>query len=224
MVTELGEGVWWLDLGGVNAYLADDGVLTLIDAGTPRSADAIRQGVAEAGHDIGDVERVLLTHYDVDHVGALAALGLAPDATIHAGAADTGLVTGAEKPELSGHKGAIQRVAGAFVSTPDFPVEAIADGEGVGSFTASHTPGHTPGHTAFVSEALSAAFVGDLVFEGDGELSASPWLLSTDTDAARESVRELAERAPDVEILGMGHGVPFVRDGGERLAELADAL
>jgi glyoxylase-like metal-dependent hydrolase (beta-lactamase superfamily II) len=94
----------------------------------------------------------------------------------------------------------------------------------MGSFTASHTPGHTPGHTAFVSEALSAAFVGDLVFEGDGELSASPWLLSTDTDAARESVRELAERAPDVEILGMGHGVPFVRDGGERLAELADAL
>jgi glyoxylase-like metal-dependent hydrolase (beta-lactamase superfamily II) len=100
-------------------------------------------------------------------------------------------------------------------------VEPIADGEQVGSFTAYHTPGHTPGHTAFVSEEQSAGLLGDLVFEGDGTLAASPWLVSYDTAQVEKSVRSLAERVPAFGALGMGHGVPFVRDGDERLADLA---
>jgi glyoxylase-like metal-dependent hydrolase (beta-lactamase superfamily II) len=220
MATELVDGIHWFELRGVNAYLVADDVLTLVDAGTPFDARAIESEIEDAGHAVEDVERVLLTHYDLDHVGTLARL---PDldATIRAGAADAAILTGESAPPLSNHKGAFQRVTKPFVRSPDLPVEPIADGEEVGSFTTHHTPGHTPGHTAFVSEEQSAAFLGDLVFEDGGALTSSPWLMSYDTDEVETSVRSLAERVPEFDVLGMGHGVPFVRDGDERLADLA---
>ena len=222
MLTRLGDGTWWFDLSGVNAFLIEDDVLTLVDAGTPLDVGAIVAGIEKAGHAVADVERVLLTHYDMDHVGALSRLDNL-DAVVRTGAADAAMLTGETNPPWRNHKGALQRVTGLFVGC-DFPVAAIDDGETVGSFTAYHTPGHTPGHTAFVSEERSVGFLGDLVFEDGGALDASPWLVSYDTDEAAVSVRSLAERAPAFDMLGMGHGVPFVRDGDQRLADLAELL
>jgi glyoxylase-like metal-dependent hydrolase (beta-lactamase superfamily II) len=222
MPTPLDDGIRWLDLRGVNAYLIEDDVLTLIDAGTPLDAGAIVAGIEESGHAVADVERVLLTHYDIDHVGTLGRLDDL-DAVVRTGVADAAMLTGETKPPWRTHKGALQRATGPLVGC-DLPVAAIDDGETVGSFTAYHTPGHTPGHTAFVSEERSAGFLGDLVFEDGGALDASPWLVSYDTREAAASVRSLDERVPAFDVLGMGHGVPFVRDGDERLADLARAL
>lgn len=244
MVVELGEGVWWLDLGSVNAYLVDDpgplggatddddrgetereseddrsGGLTLIDAGTPRDAGAIATGVAEAGYTLSDVERVLLTHYDLDHVGGLARLG-GLDAPVSVGSADAPLLQG-KRPNWRNRKGALQFVTRPFVGDPDLPIEPLEDGATVGGFQAYHTPGHTPGHVAYVNEARSAAFLGDLVLERSGRLDASPWIISYDRRTVESSVRSLAERIPDVDIAAMGHGVPFVRDGSDRLRECA---
>lgn len=221
-VTRLRDGVWQLGLRGVNAYLADDdGTLTLLDAGLPRSGDAIRTGIDRAGYAVSDLSRVLVTHYDADHVGGLAGL---PHLPVHMGAADIPFYTGEEKPSFRNLKGALQRIGGIFVSPPQGEPRAVADGETVGSFTAYHTPGHTPGHTAFVSDELDAAFVGDLVEESSGRLEASPWYKCYDQERVRESIHDLADRAPAVEVLGMGHGTPFVRDGSVRLAELGERL
>jgi glyoxylase-like metal-dependent hydrolase (beta-lactamase superfamily II) len=221
-VRELRAGVYQLDLGSVNAYLAADDELTLVDAGTPRDATAIRRGIDEAGYGVGDVGRVLVTHFDVDHVGALD--GLALDAPVYMGAPDVGAFTGAERPTFRNLKGAIQRSLSAFVDPPETEPQPVADGDTVGSVRVYHTPGHTPGHVAYVSEELSVAFVGDLVVESDGELDPSTWYLSYDTDRVRDSIHELADRAPAVEVLAMGHGVPFVRDGSVRLAELGERI
>jgi hypothetical protein len=60
--------------------------------------------------------------------------------------------------------------------------------------------------------------------ERDGRLEPSPWVLSYDTDTVRESIHDLADRAPAVDVLGMGHGVPFVRSGSVRLAELGERI
>lgn len=226
MVTKLRDGVWQIDCGSVNAYLADDrdhedGAVTLIDAGSPLDANTIRAAVADAGFAMDDIGRVLITHYDVDHVGGLAELGL--DASVYIGAGDAGFYRGDEKPPLGNRKGAFQRLAGAFV-TPPGSVTGVADGDTIGSFTVYHTPGHTPGHVAYVSEALSVAFVGDLVIEEDGRLERSPWYLSYDTDRVVDSVHYLADTEPAVEALAMGHGTPFIRDGAVRLAELGERL
>jgi len=220
MATRLAEGIWWFDLESVNAYLVEDDVLTLVDAGTPFDAEAIEAEIEETGHTIGEIRRVLLTHYDFDHVGSLADLENL-DATVCAGVADARMLTGERKPPVDNHKGALQRVAAPLVDIPDLPVGSIEDGDTVGTFTAYHTPGHTPGHIAFVSADRSAGFFGDLVFEDDGVLSASAWAMSYDTDEVETSIRAIADRLPDFDVLGMGHGVPFVRDGDARFRDLA---
>jgi glyoxylase-like metal-dependent hydrolase (beta-lactamase superfamily II) len=216
-------GIWWLDLGSVNAYLADDrGDLVLVDAGTPRSGRAIADGIRETGHRVAEVDRVLVTHYDVDHLGALSKLGL--DAPVYVGRADAEVLAGHRKPTVRNHKGLIQRVADAFVSAPDAPIRPVEDGDEIGSFTAYHTPGHSPGHVVYVAETTSVAFLGDLVREEDGKLEASPWTISYDTDEVKRSIRRLAYEVPDFEMAAMGHGTPIMRNGGERLRELADRL
>ncbi|UPV75075.1 MBL fold metallo-hydrolase [Halorussus limi] len=214
-------GVWWLDLGGVNAYLADDdGDLVLVDAGTPRDAADIRDGIHEAGYRVSDVARVLVTHYDVDHVGALSKLGL--DAPVYVGRADAEILAGQRKPSVRNHKGLLQRVTNPLVSVPDLSIRPVVEGDRIGSFTAYHTPGHSPGHMVYVAESPSVAFLGDLVRETDGKLVASPWAMSYDTDEVAQSVRRLARDVPDFEMAAMGHGTPIMRRGSERLRELAD--
>jgi len=224
MVTPLADALWWYDLTGTNAFLVDDGgTVTLVDGGLPWHGNTLIGGLHEAGFELRDIDRVLLTHFDVDHAGGLSAFDGA-DLTIYVGAADEPFVTGERAPPLSNHKGLIQRLGRPLVPAPDNPVETVADGDTVGSFTVYETPGHTPGHVCYVSESLSAAFLGDLVREADGKLHPSPWPVSYDTDAVAESVRSLTERAPDFETAAMGHGVPFARGGSDRLAELVAAL
>jgi glyoxylase-like metal-dependent hydrolase (beta-lactamase superfamily II) len=221
MATRLSDDVWWLDLGGVNAYLVDDdGSLTLVDAGPPWRPGGVLQGLVDAGFGLADLDRVLVTHYDADHVAGLARLaGL--DVDVYAGRADAPLVAGDRRPDWRTRKGFSQRLMAAFVGDCPLPVKGLADGDTVGSFTVYETPGHTPGHVAYVSEARSAAFLGDMVRESGGELTPSPWVISADTDAVGRSIRSLTERAPPFEIAGVGHGVPFERDGHQRLHRLA---
>jgi len=49
MATELAGGIRWFDLGGVNAYLIDDGGnLTLVDAGMPWHAPQVARAAGVA--------------------------------------------------------------------------------------------------------------------------------------------------------------------------------
>lgn len=219
--TRLTDDVWQLHLRAANAFVVRDDVPTLVDAGTPFDAGAIRDGLAEIGLAVGDVERVLLTHYDLDHVGTLAALTPELDATVYSGAFDAAILRGDRSPPLRNHKGAFQRLAGLFTTLPDLDVEAVADGERLGSFTAYHTPGHTPGHVAYVSEELGVALLGDLVSESNGALDPPGWLISYDTERVLDSVRDLADRDLAFEVACVGHGDPVTAGGGDALAALA---
>jgi glyoxylase-like metal-dependent hydrolase (beta-lactamase superfamily II) len=220
MVTRLAAGIYWLDLQGTNAYVVDDGgTLTLVDTGMPWTAGTVARALDRIGS-VAAVERVLLTHVDFDHVGGLNRIdGL--DATVYVGREDEPYLRGEQKPPWDNRKGALQRATDWWRSGPALPVEALADGDTVGSFTAYHTPGHTPGHTAFVSESLRLGAVGDLVSERDGAYRLPPWYLAYDEERASESLREFAERAPAFEIACQGHGTPFVSGGSDRVAEAA---
>ena len=221
MATEIADGVWRFDCRGVNAYLVFDDVPTLVDAGTPWDEAAIRRGLDEAGIGVSEVGRVLLTHYDLDHVGTLASLAPELDAPVRAYGFDAQLLRGARSPPIRNHKGLIQRLGGLVTDSADLDVVGVRDGEAVGSFTAYHTPGHTPGHVAYVSEDLGVALLGDLVSASDGGLEPSGWLISYDTGEVATSVRGLAERAPPFEVACIGHGDPITSGGSDALAALA---
>ena len=97
-----------LDLGMVNAYLVDTGETTLVDAGTPNAVEDLRGELDEAGYHARDIDRVLITHFDLDHVGTLAHMTF--DCPIYAMEPDASYLDGTRKPPLSNHKGVLQRL------------------------------------------------------------------------------------------------------------------
>ncbi|MFC6835269.1 MBL fold metallo-hydrolase [Halomarina ordinaria] len=219
----------WVEPFVVNAYVVDDGgTVTLVDTGMPANRRSLRGELAAAGYDPADVDRVLLTHYDLDHVGGLTALarrlgGPRFDAEVYLGAADVALVRGDTDPPWFHHKGAFHRLAREAFDLRDVALTPVEDGDRIGGFTAHHTPGHNPGHTAYVHEA-GVGFVGDLLWETDGALELPFWGDSYDRAAMRASVRALVARAAPFDVVCVGHGVPFVRGGGERLRAFAAGL
>ena len=213
---------WRLELGGVNAYLVDDGEVTLIDAGMPWHTEQVRQYLTDGGYTPEDLDRVLLTHFDLDHAGTLADLEL--NCKVYARQPDAGMLAGTVAPRATNHKGLLQRVTLPLLTRPNHPITAIKDGAEVGGFRAYATPGHTPGHTAWVHDEFGLAVVGDTVRESDGDLAPSPWAICYDAAENRESIRGVADRIVDCEVVAMGHGDPIRSGGGTQFAALADDL
>lgn len=227
MSVELASGVWTISCRGVHAYLLEDGdALVLVDAGTPWDADAIREGVLDAGFAVADVDRVLVTHYDLDHVGALAELDDELSATVYASDADGRVLTGKRTPRLRGPKAVVKRfVMMPLVDRPSLEVRFVGEGDAVGSFEVFETPGHTPGHLCYVSEDLGVGLLGDLVRgNADGSLGRVPWVVDGNRRRAAESIRAFAERTPRFEVACMGHGEPLAEGGRDALRALADEL
>jgi glyoxylase-like metal-dependent hydrolase (beta-lactamase superfamily II) len=228
MAEELAPGVWFLDLGLIrpvetNCYLVDDGEVTLVDTGLWWNRPSMDAELAEAGYSVADIDRVLLTHYDLDHTTGLRHLP-AFEGPIYIGQDDYDLYTGASDPPLIHHKGLFHRLVRPFFPLPsDADVRPVADGERIGNFTAYHTPGHNPGHLAYVHES-GAAFVGDLIWEDDGELTSPIWFDSYDMAQLRESIVAFVEAVPDVSVIAMGHGTPVTADAQTLLRDLASRL
>jgi glyoxylase-like metal-dependent hydrolase (beta-lactamase superfamily II) len=212
MAERLTDDVWLLDIGlfppvASNAYLVDDGEVTLIDTGLMWNRPTLRSELRDAGYEPAALDRVLLTHYDLDHTGGLGRLAQ-PLPPVYIGEEDARMLADEWTPPWFHHKGLFHRVARRLFPLPDgTEVRRVRDGDRIGSFTAYHTPGHNPGHTAYVHDG-GVAFVGDLVWEEDGELSPMFWFDSYDMHQLRESIRVLAERI-EFEFVCMGHGDPL---------------
>jgi glyoxylase-like metal-dependent hydrolase (beta-lactamase superfamily II) len=58
-------------VGRVNCYLIDDDPLTLVDTGpnSGKALDALERALAEHGRRIEDLERIVITHQHIDHLG-----------------------------------------------------------------------------------------------------------------------------------------------------------
>ena len=212
--------VAWPEPVGSNAYLVDDGDVTLVDAGLPVGRHRLTDELAAAGYAVADLDRALVTHYDVDHVGGFRAVD--EDVPVYIGAVDAELVRGAWSPPLSHHKGAFHRLLRRLFPMSGFDLHPVADGDRIGGFRSLHTPGHNPGHAVFIHDGLEAAFLGDLVWESDGEFVAPPWLDSYDTDRIARSISRVAGES--FEHACVGHGRPVSPAGDAVLRELAAEL
>lgn len=163
-------GVHRLNLGASNCYLiVEDGQLTLIDAGTRRSTQQIKEYIHSLGFSEKHLTRILLTHADYDHVGAAVPLRAESGAAV--------LTSQVEAEALRNGHSSRQIHAGLF--TPLFSwfegldgsmkieVDAIlSEGDTLpllGGLEVLETPGHTPGHLSFYAPHHSLLFAGDSV-------------------------------------------------------------
>jgi glyoxylase-like metal-dependent hydrolase (beta-lactamase superfamily II) len=63
-------------VGRVNVYLIEDDPLTLVDTGpnSGSSLDVLERGLRQLGHRLGDIERIVVTHQHIDHIGLVRIL------------------------------------------------------------------------------------------------------------------------------------------------------
>ncbi|HEX7620152.1 MAG TPA: MBL fold metallo-hydrolase [Anaerolineales bacterium] len=202
-----------------NPYiLVDADGLTIIDTGLPRSERKILAYAASLGKSAHDVKRILLTHADLDHVGALAALHKLTGARTYASRIEAdAIAAGRPSRQIKSTGFSARRLMFAllrpFMKVAPFQVdEILADGQvlpALAGLRVIDTSGHTPGHISFFSPAAGILFCGDSLVTDDAGIHGSRPGLTWDDAKARQA--ETKQAALGAKIVCSGHG-PVVMD------------
>ncbi|WP_147110090.1 MBL fold metallo-hydrolase [Tateyamaria sp. syn59] len=203
---QIGEAAWQIPVmprQSVNCYLLGD---VLVDAGVKMSGRkllAALQGKAVSAH--------VLTHAHPDHQGATAEMCRALNLPLmcHGAereAAETGYVLGSFPNPTS----VMARLQQRFFAGEGYPVaRTLIEGDKVGGFEVVETPGHTAGHISFWRASDGVLIAGDAAV-GMNLLTTAPRLglpleiATWDMDAAKASIRKLADLRP--RRVAFGHG------------------
>jgi glyoxylase-like metal-dependent hydrolase (beta-lactamase superfamily II) len=224
-------------VGRVNCYLVEDKPLTLVDTGpnSGKALDELTARLAERGHELSDLELIVVTHQHIDHLGLVEILVEHSGAEVAAlGAAAKRLAAFEEDAELDDQFAvevmlrngipedvtvALRSVSRSFRSwgshvTVTRPLEdggelALADRR----LEVLHRPGHSPSDTVFWDAERGILIAADHLLP---KISSNPLLTRPLDGSSRrpqalvtyiESLRKTREMP--VEIVLPGHGEPI---------------
>jgi glyoxylase-like metal-dependent hydrolase (beta-lactamase superfamily II) len=201
----VGEGVLGVrTAGGIWLYAArgGEGVL-LFDAGADpggKPVDALLRALGAGREDVTDV---FVTHGHADHVGALAGL---PQARVHAGAGDVGLIEGRERAGWLGWVAQLVAPIPAARVTHPVGADGVIPVPGGGAVRTWAAAGHTRGSCAYLYRGVLVA--GDLLDLDDGRLGPGLSVFHESPAEARDAAVRLARAlAPDPpRLVCTGHG------------------
>jgi glyoxylase-like metal-dependent hydrolase (beta-lactamase superfamily II) len=176
-VTEIGNGLWQIDLGFqdragvIAAYLmAGDCELALIETGPSSCLANLRAGIARTGHDISELTHALVTHIHLDHAGAAGPLAR-DNSNLHVYVHPFGAPHMIDPSKLVASATRIygdqmEPLWGEFAPIAEERVHVLVDGELIKvagrRILAAFTPGHAHHHAAYVDLADRIAFTGDV--------------------------------------------------------------
>jgi glyoxylase-like metal-dependent hydrolase (beta-lactamase superfamily II) len=218
-VLKIADNVFLVPNVVANPYLIlDADGLTLIDTGLPRSHKKILGYLASLGKSARDVKRIILTHSDLDHVGALAALHKATGARTYASNIEAKAIAAGKSSRPIKRSGfSLRRLLFAalrpFMMAKPFEVdEILTDGQVLpvlGGLRVIDTAGHCPGHISLFAPAVGVLFCGDSMVSNERGLQGSRPELTWDQARAADAVERQAALSP--QIVCPGHG-PVVMD------------
>ncbi|MFW2501820.1 MBL fold metallo-hydrolase [Clostridium diolis] len=231
---KIAEGLDILELGNeerrMNATLIwDDKNVILIDAGLPGQIENIREEVEKAGVSFDRINKIIITHHDLDHIGSLSSIVKNSKSEIEV------LAHSGERPYIEGDKIGIKITPERLSSMPDSMKETIKqlktkvnrvvkDEENLpycGGIDVIYTPGHTPGHICLYLRKYKALVTGDAMNVVNNELIGPNPEYTFDMEQAMESLKKLTTY--DIETVICYHGGVFTKSSNERIAKLANS-
>lgn len=230
---EIVPGLWLIDEIGesVHCYLWEwQGGITLVDTGHARDASVILRTLRSHGYTDHSIRRIIVTHADLDHTGALAELKQRTGATVACHAVERPYLEYPWRRQaaflpLRPLIWGLTRLPG-YQYRPVLPDELLVDGQQVPEgFTVIHTPGHSPGHIALLHKERRLLICGDALVNTRGKLRANTGPFTTDKENAQRSVWKLAKKyGDDFETMVFGHGPPIFQNGGKRVKSLVSRM
>lgn len=216
---EIAHGVWRVpttpfDL--VNSFLirAEDGSLTLVDAGMKSAPKRIHAALTELGSAPGEVTTIVLTHAHADHAGGAAGVADLTGTGITAHTSEVDYVRSGRVPprDQAFRLGRLLRRTSDSI-TPAPVARTMVDGELLtGSFLrVHHTPGHTPGHCSLLHEPTGTLITGDSIWNMRSRRTWPVLAFCTDAAMSQRTAATLADL--DYTTAAFTHG-PEIRDGG----------
>ncbi len=230
--------------GVINPLIVwDEKDVVLFDAGLPGMATMFRETAADSGVPFDRLNRILITHSDIDHIGSLSQIiheagsGITlmahneerpyiecelPPVRVKQMESSLASMTGAERGQVLTITEKLKKNYRVFKANVDITIE---DGEVLpfcGGITCIHTPGHTPGHMSYYLEKLKLLIVGDIIQLTDGTLEKCPDFTILDKEAVTASLKKLCQYK--IETVVCYHGGLFHGDVSQRIAEIASGL
>jgi glyoxylase-like metal-dependent hydrolase (beta-lactamase superfamily II) len=224
-------------VGRVNVYLIEDEPLTLVDAG-PNSATSFNEltnGLAELGHQLEDIELVILTHQHIDHLGLVSLVAERSGADVAAIDAAVPFVENyseeAQKddefarsvmlrngipPDVVSALSAVSQAFRAWGHRADV-TRVVHDGDVLElrdrKLHVHHRPGHSPTDTIFHDRDRRLLLAADHLL---GHISSNP-LITRPADGSSGRPQALVTylqsleqtREMDVDLVLPGHGEPI---------------
>lgn len=216
---------------GVNAYVWErpDGGLTLIDAGMPNSAETIVRFLNRLGRQ--RLDRIIVTHADIDHVGSLARIKAWTGATVLCHAVEKALLAGQVQRQSRAsllswlYRPLYLLVTRVILRHPAVDAdELVLDKQMLPEgFEVVHVPGHTAGQIALYEPERGILIAADALTNFGDRLRRPVSLFTPQMDIAEDSIRRLAGLR-NVNVICCGHGPPITERAAERLQAFASSL
>lgn len=217
--------------GVVNVFLWErpDGGLTLIDAGIQRFHSAILNFVSTFENQ--RLDRIIVTHADVDHVGGLAAVKAATGAQVICHAVEKAYMEGSARRMPRRSPLGFLYLPLYLLATSTFlriepvtPDQLVLDKEFlIEGLQVIHVPGHTPGQIALYEPQRGILVAADALANRGNKLSGPTPMFTPQPVVAMDSIRKLAA-LPNLQVVVFGHGPAITRDASDRLRAFSATL
>lgn len=232
--TKISPNVWAIDQkegGRVRAFLYRWGMdnkifpnskFILFDCMADKNPARIEDGIMRAGQLAErweSVTDIMLSHAHPSHLAGLAVAAVRSGAAVWAHPWEIDIVAGKKPMQKVGWKKpepwnweVVLKQTGLNLGLGKFEkvqhLQPLKDAQTHRGVVAVHTPGHTPGHMSFWIPTEGVLIAGDTICTWPS-LDQGWNSFNLDPEETRKSVEKLRE-LPDVKVVGVGHGAPYV--------------